>query len=280
MDWIKEMIFEMDWKQFIPSLVATIIGIFGPFWIQSRIEKSKQKKDALEKVKQLKSELRTMLNTIKDLKDDEERYIDPVKTPVWTGMQNTNESSLLSVLRKKPKADKKNKKRNNSEESLSDNETSQKDKVIVAELMVVASDNVVTEPNEKLLVQANLDTIQSDIAYKDEVQSDNWYKAVYSLYGQIEEYNKWWNLYSTQRAAGRETKVLHNEKACIAKVKEKLCSYKLKNEEEIEEINKDGIPYLLQLLDDVIAVNTPTMRQFLNWLRKIFKSKTNKQKSK
>lgn len=256
MEWLHEMIFEMDWKQFIPSLVATIIGIFGPFWIQRRIEKTKQKTDALDRVEQLKSELDGVLKTIEDLNDEEERYIDPVKTPVWTGLQNTNESSLLSVLRKKPKNKKKNKKKSSLEE---------------------VKDNSSVEQGEAESTQ-NTDAVQQNIV-TDVVfdQNENWYNTVYALYGRIEEYNKWWNLYSTQRAAGREAKFLHNEKVCISNVKEKLCSKTLQKDGN-EITNKDGIPYLLALLDVVIAVNTPLIRRFGNALRRIFRAKTNKQK--
>lgn len=244
MEWLHEMIFEMDWKQFIPSLIATIIGIFGPFWIQRRIEKSKQRTDALDRVEQLKSELGGVLKTIEDLNDEEERYIDPVKTPVWTGLQNTNESSLLSVLRKKPKNKKSDKKKCSHEEVETNSSGEQ---------------NIVT-----------------DVVFD---QNENWYNTVYALYGRIEEYNKWWNLYSTQRAAGREARALHNEKVCISNVKEKLCSKTLQKDGK-EITNKDGIPYLLALLDVVIVVNTPIIRRFWNALRGIFRSKTNKQKSK
>lgn len=253
MEWLNDMFVEMDWRQFIPSLVATIIGIFGPFWIQRRIEKSNKKKDALSKVDQLKIELKSMLKTIGSLEDDK-RYIDPIKTPIWTGLQNTNESSLLSVLRKKPKTDK--------------------------------------DKKQAVLSQDNTETKQIEAEDGGNAQTDNWYKAVYSLYGRIEEYNKWWNLYSTQRAAGRTPTELHAEKECIAGLKEKLCAEQLPNDEaqaneENEQavsqelqVNKDGIPFLLNLLDEVIAVNTPFMQRLANGLRKVFRVKTNKKKSK
>lgn len=254
MDWLKDMFLYMDWKQFIPSLIATIIGIFGPFWFQRRIEKSKQKTDALERVEQLKSELSGILKTIEDLNDKEERYIDPVKTPVWTGLQNTNESSLLSVLRKKPKT-KKNKTKGEAKSNLS----------------IEQNGTIMTE-NTDVVKQ----TIVTDFTFE---QNENWYSAVYALYGRIEEYNKWWNLYSTQRAAGREAKALHNEKDCISKVKEKLCSKTIMKDDK-EELNKDGIPYLLDLLSVVVAVNTPIGHRIRNALRRIFKMKNNKQASK
>ena len=252
MQWLREMFCEMDWKQFIPSLIATIIGIFGPFWIQSRIEKSKQRKDALDKVEQLKNELEGVLTTIKELEDDEKRYIDPVKTPIWTGLQNTNESTLLSVLRKKPKAKKKS-------------------------YLETTQSNSADEYNKVVLQQSNAEVQQPNVADNNVDPNDNWYKAVYALYGRIEEYNKWWNLYSTQRAAGREVKALHNEKKCIAEVKEKLCS-KMLTKEGRDEKNKDGIPYLLELLDVVITVNTSLMRRVWNKLLSIFSIKTNRRK--
>lgn len=261
MEWLHEMIFEMDWKQFIPSLIATVVGIFGPFWIQRRIEKTKQKTDALDRVEQLKGELNGVLKTIQNLNDEEERYIDPVKTPVWTGLQNTNESSLLSVLRKKPKSKKvkKNKKKSSLEEEGGSNSLEKQNDVTLIQDADVAQ-------------QAIMDDFVFD-------QNENWYNAVYALYGRIEEYNKWWNLYSTQRAAGREARALHNEKECISNVKEKLCSRTLQKDGKAI-TNKAGIPYLLALLDVVIAVNTPLIRRLWNAIRGIFKTKTNKQTSK
>ncbi len=206
MEWLKDMFIEMDWRQFIPSLVATIIGIFGPFWIQSMIEKVNKKKAALKMICQIKRELKDIAKEIKKLEDNK-RYIDPIKTPIWTGIQNTNEISLLTILRKKKK--KANKQKSEQLESVTQND-------------------IVDENNKP--------------------QSD-WYKAVYSIYGLIDEFNKWCNLYSEQRTAGRPQNDpdIKTVKNCINDLENTLCSL---SDDEYE-----SIQYVLNLLDNVLTEN-------------------------
>lgn len=204
MEWLHEMFIEMDWRQFIPSLIATIIGIFGPFWIQSMIEKWNKKKAALKMISQIKGELKDIVGDIKQLGDNK-RYIDPIKTPIWTGIQNTNEGSLLTILRKKAKSG--NKQKRGQQE--------------------VANQNVTADVSNRA--------------------KTDWYKAVYSTYGLIDELNKWWNLYSEQRTAGRAPEDLQTVKNCINDLENTLCS--------TAEEEKESIQYVLHLLDDVLAEN-------------------------
>lgn len=186
MKMLYEMLYEMDWRQFIPSLIATIIGIFGPFWIQKRIEKSRQKKDAIERVKQLKSELEKIMSVLNHEINEECRYIDPIKTPVWTGLLNTNESVLFLML----------------------------------------NDN------------------------KDKIDKNgNWYDSVYTIYEYIDEYNKWWNLYSSKRASGITSSALDGEMNTIKGIKAGLIGKKT-----IESI--PSIPNIIDLLDNVIKCNS------------------------
>jgi len=268
MEWLHEMIFEMDWKQFIPSLIATVIGIFGPFWIQSRIEKSKQKRDALDKVKQIKSELEDILTTIRSLNVNERRYIDPIKTPVWTGVQNTSELSLLYILRKKPRIEK----MKETLQSFAPN-----DEKWVQKNMAIIKNS--TKQNEEEISERTDDAIE---ATNGLIQLESWYKAVCTLYGLIDEYNKWWNLYSTQRATGLVPEKLEPERTSIVALAIKLCiNWDIsENGESTDQINKEGIPFLLELLNEIIAVNTSILRKMLNNVHKFLKRMTKKQKSK
>lgn len=197
------MFCKMDWKQFIPSLIATIIGIFGPFWIQSRVEKSNKKKAALKMISQIISELKDIAVEIKKLEDNK-RYLDPIKTPIWTGIQNTNECSLLTILQKKPKKVKRSK-------------NAQKE---------AKAQNVTTDEANK---------------------NNDWYKAIYSIYGLVDEFNKWWNLYSEQRTAGRKPEELRTVKNCIKDLADTLCS--------TSKDNKESILYITNLLDGVMLAN-------------------------
>lgn len=213
---IIDMFVNMDWKQFVPSLLATIVGIFLPFFIQARIEKSKKKKSALDMIEQIKKELKRIVSDMEGLKENR-RYIDPIKTPVWTGFNNTNEIALLSLLQTKKKSGK----HNNSISSNSD--------VITNNASGGAGES------EGTVVLAVGDT--------SIVEENEWYTALYSIYGLIDEFNKWWNLYSEQRTAGRTIEQLKDIKESIYSLKEKLCS-KSSNE-------KESIQYVLNILEKI-----------------------------
>lgn len=189
----------MDWGQFIPSLIATFIGIFGPFWVQSKIEKYRKNVDALNKVMQIKNELIRIREDLKSLNDNQ-RYIDPIKTPIWIGIQNSNELSLLSTLRNSHNKQKK-----------------------------------------------------KHVANKEDAVND-WYYAIFSVYGQIEELNKWWNLYTSLRAEGKDLK---KEKECIEQIQNNLSDEK-NNSGDVE-----SIPQLIKLLDNIININATREKRIL-----------------
>lgn len=89
-----------DWSQFLAGFVATIIGIFGPFYLQSRIEKSNKKNRALHYLYDIKSELLSIKEQLLAVQKTD-IYISPIKTPMWDSLINTNEIELLSLLKSK-----------------------------------------------------------------------------------------------------------------------------------------------------------------------------------
>lgn len=105
-EWIRTMIEDMfpnmDWKQFIPSLIATFVGIVVPFLIQAKVEKRHKNSDALQRLEKIKTELSKIASQIIELNNNHV-HLDPIKTPVWDGLVNTNEMLLIADLQKKKK---------------------------------------------------------------------------------------------------------------------------------------------------------------------------------
>lgn len=103
-DWFNDMTIGMDWHQFIPSLVATFVGIFVPFWIQGRHEKRQRRKDAIYKIKLIIKELKNALMQIQTREEKANQegavYIDPLQTPIGDELLNTSERVLLDELQK------------------------------------------------------------------------------------------------------------------------------------------------------------------------------------
>ncbi len=148
-------IFDPDWSQFVPSIIATIVGfflalVFQQFLYEKIKEGSQNRKKAKAQIDKIKNELLGVINEIEKIVEAEQErqttlaYIDPIKTPVWDAVLNTNELQLISDYLYK------------SRKKISD------------------------KNNGDLLTQ------------------------IFSLYGLISEYNKWHNLYSENRAAGRK----------------------------------------------------------------------------
>lgn len=82
------------------DVLVTIIG----FWLALKgndyQEKRKEINSAKQCINDLKEELKNIDLLIKSLDNfDEGCYIDPLKTPVWTGLKNTNKLQLLAKLR-------------------------------------------------------------------------------------------------------------------------------------------------------------------------------------
>lgn len=87
-----------DWSQFVPSVLATLIGfILAIVFQQYLYEKIKDfilnRRRIKSQIRKLKDELtKEVMNLCLDI---ESLYIDPIKTPVWDGVLNTNEIRLL-----------------------------------------------------------------------------------------------------------------------------------------------------------------------------------------
>ena len=160
-----------DWSQFFPSVLATLVGFILAIVFQQYL---------YEKIKDLILNRNRVKNQIRKLKDEltkevlqlclavESLYIDPIKTPVWEGVLNTNEIQLLDDFFKA------------------------KEKKLTARF---------GKSNGKPL----------DICEK-----------LFEVYGLISEYNKWWNLYSEQRVAGREANKLFGIVTYLENSKNKL----------------------------------------------------------
>ena len=73
----------------------------------------------------------------------------------------------------------------------------------------------------ELYILANYEKkrIKNENGAKTEI---NLYKKLFSVYGLISEYNKWWNLYSAQLALGRNQKELEPITACISSLEDNL----------------------------------------------------------
>ena len=95
-----------NWEQFVPSLVATIIGtvigIFGPFYMQSVHERCNKKIKAIQCLSDIKKELNEQKEQFTAIQDSD-IYLNPIRTPVWDSLINTNEIQLLYLLKNKDK---------------------------------------------------------------------------------------------------------------------------------------------------------------------------------
>ena len=209
-----DMFCKMDWKQFIPSLIATVVGglagIFVPFWLQSKKEKIDNEEKALSEKRENREKAFIILGQIKDelndvltdLKNDnkykaEDLHIDPITTPVWDRLKNTNELSLLTII-----------------------------------------------PNDKL----------------------DWLKDLYSIYDSIDKFNKWTNIYTEnvtnvnlllyckplQLDKNESAEIVQYIKDGIDGIREKLRKLKIKDKDDKEETNTEGIPYIVQTISDII----------------------------
>lgn len=89
-----------DWSQFLACFVATIIGIFGPFYLQSLIEKRNKKRRAIQHLHDIKKELMSINEQLLAVQMSD-IFINPVKTPLWDSLINTNETQVFSLLNSK-----------------------------------------------------------------------------------------------------------------------------------------------------------------------------------
>ena len=90
-----------NWDQFISGLVATVIGtligIFGPFYLQSLHERKNKRKKAMQCLHDIQDELSGLQEQFNGIKESD-IYLSPIKTPIWDSLINTNEIQLLSIL--------------------------------------------------------------------------------------------------------------------------------------------------------------------------------------
>lgn len=95
-----------NWPQHLVELfitiIGTIIGIFGPFYVQSNNEKKNKKKQAIQYLKDIRKELKGVKKQLEAIKDTD-IYLSPIKTPLWDSLINTNEVQLLKTLKHKDK---------------------------------------------------------------------------------------------------------------------------------------------------------------------------------
>jgi len=244
LNWLKkifidDLFVEMDWRQFIPSLVATFVGIFVPFLIQRHVDKTNRIKDALQHLCIIKKELQSIKVQIKKITSEkfEGLHLAPIKTPMWDGLRNANGLILISELH-----------------------------------------NYLLKKEKRGEQQA-----EKIIAKKD------WYARIFSVYSGIDEYNRWWVLYSDKvfdqgtkdallaiekklnsldrtfqtrgYAAQTNGNALANIAYGITELGDKLCE-EIKETQEYasqtqqEEIPSENITYLIKLINDII--NSPS----------------------
>lgn len=83
-----------SWDQFIPSVIATVLGVFLPFLVQSLIEKGKKKGESKELLRRIYDELKNVIDKLKQIKDNTLEQ-NPLKTLAWDEALNTGLISML-----------------------------------------------------------------------------------------------------------------------------------------------------------------------------------------
>ncbi len=84
------------WDQFIPSVIATVLGVFLPFFIQSLIEKGRRKSESKELLHRIYDELAGVIKKLSDFKDNTLEQ-NPLKTMAWDEALNTGLISMLKA---------------------------------------------------------------------------------------------------------------------------------------------------------------------------------------
>ncbi|MDE7163826.1 MAG: hypothetical protein K2O04_00160 [Clostridiales bacterium] len=161
----------MDWSnflpQFLPNLCATLVGFILAILFQQLVYELIKAK--ITNGTKIKNQLHKLLSEFENINNEYKKinhklvYIEPIKTPVWDGLINTNELFLLSKYDKK--------------------------------------------------------RIKNE---KDKKEEMGLYNKLFTFYGLISEYNKWWNLYTTQLAAGRKNTELQPIYDCIRSLETRL----------------------------------------------------------
>ena len=84
------------WDQFIPSVIATVLGVFLPFFIQSLIEKGKRKSESRDLLRRIYDELDGVINKLNNFQDNTLEQ-NPLKTMAWDEALNTGLISMLKT---------------------------------------------------------------------------------------------------------------------------------------------------------------------------------------
>lgn len=215
LEWLKQtfiddLLVNMDWVQFIPSLIATFVGIFVPFLVQRRKDNANRIKEAVQHLENIKEEMTsTVKKGIEEIRAEnfERVHLTPIETPIWTGLLNSNGVIVLSDLRKH--LAKLNKKKNQNS-------------------------------------NAN-------------VRDDDWYERIFMVYGSVDKYNQWWNLYTDKVFDDADkvhgaAKSVKNIEDGIIELSEKLCNDYVSAQEDAKKavIPQENIPYLITLIELVI----------------------------
>lgn len=102
---VASKMFPPSWDQFIPSIIATFIGfilaLIGNYWLETWLEKRKNKKEIKKLFERLKHELSNLKLVLSGLnKYNLEK--NPLETPVWNEAINVGLISLIEAdFRKK-----------------------------------------------------------------------------------------------------------------------------------------------------------------------------------
>ena len=89
----------VDWSQFLPSIIATLIGFFLAIvfqqWIYDVVrDKFTNRRKAVEQIHEICGELKEIEDYLikeDNSKEDNRYYLNPIKTPIWDSIVNTYE---------------------------------------------------------------------------------------------------------------------------------------------------------------------------------------------
>ena len=193
--------FMTDWSQFVPSVLATVIGFFLALVFQQGIYEILKSK-ILNRIKakalitDIKKELERILNDLTGLSlvIDKAFFVDPIKTPVWEGILNTNEVELLARF-----------------------------KNVKLSKRILKDENLIKKYGAEELKNLQF----------------NLYDMIFSVYGVVQDYNKWWYIYSenyagTKAADGKDAN-LTDIKQCIKNIHEVLLNRTPQKKKDIGE---------------------------------------------
>ena len=201
----------VDWSQFGPSVLATVIGfclaiVFQQFVYELLKNKILNNIKAKNIVIDIKKELERIAEVLHSLNNGI-IYVDPIKIPVWEGILNTNEFELLLRFKK-------------------------------AKFLKRVTDDkdLIKKYGKENLKNLNF----------------NLYDIIFSVYGIVQEYNKWWYIYSENYAealaSNGDKDKLEPIKDCINKIRDIMLKPTLDNKKELGE----SIVILVNLIECIV----------------------------